>query len=253
MTSRFSAQIAVEIAHGVARRSTPELLRSGANEVYAVDDLVIRIAPPGTDVAAQAMGARWQAGQRIAVPTFVDSGTVHDQPYMIWERVRADPGVDIDFRALGSEVVRLHQLDPVAAGDTLALPWCDEATWLDLDAGPEAAEAANVVESADIELLRVHWGQLCGWGARCRPTGNLVECNDDRPAVPHKNVLWHHCRQGDRLGVVLPGHPASGAAAVGSRRAAEDCCLASREDPPALAMRLTVGARSRSRARSIAS
>ncbi|MGF1600091.1 MAG: phosphotransferase enzyme family protein [Acidimicrobiales bacterium] len=189
MTRRLSAQLAVVIAHRVGRRSTPELVRSGANEVYAVDDLVIRIAPPGSDGAAQAAAARMLAGHGIALPALVDSGIVDDQPYTIWERIPADPGTVVDFRGLGAEIGRLHRIDPAALDGLATLPWCDEASWLDLDTHLDAAEAADVVSPADIEILRASWVQLRSWGSRCRTAGQPVVCHGD---VHPQNVIMRH-------------------------------------------------------------
>lgn len=186
MTGRPSAQLAVVIAHGVGRRSTPELMRGGANEVYAVDDLVIRLAPPGVDIAAQATAAGVLAGLGIAMPALVDSGMVDDQPYTIWERVPADFGADVDFGELGAEIGRLHRIDPAAFDGPVTLPWCDEASWLDLDTSLDAAEAADLVSPTDIEILRASWAQLRSWGSRCRSAGQPVVCHGD---VHPQNVI----------------------------------------------------------------
>lgn len=189
MTSRPPAELPVVIARQVGRRSTPELLRGGANEVYAVDDLVIRIVPRGADVAAQATAARVLARHGVAMPTLLDSGEVDNQPYTIWERIAADPGADVDFRELGAEIGRLHRIDTATIDGLLTLPWCDEATWLDLDTKLDAAEAADVVPPADIEILRAAWAQLRSWGARCRSAGNPVLCHGD---VHPQNVIMRH-------------------------------------------------------------
>lgn len=189
MTRRPSAQLAVVIAHRVGRRSTPELIRSGANEVYAVDDLVIRLAPPGADIAAQATAAGVLARLGVAMPALVESGMVDDQPYTIWERVPADSGADVDFSELGAEIGRLHRLDPAALDGLVTLPWCDEASWLDLDTILDAAEAADVVSLADIQILRASWAQLRSWGARCRSAGPPVVCHGD---VHPQNVIMRH-------------------------------------------------------------
>ncbi len=161
-------------------------MRSGVNDVYVVDDLVIRLAPPSADIERQAKAANLLTESGIAIPTLVDWGIVDNRPFTAWERVEADPSIDVDFRELGHEIGRLHHIDPSLATDVLALPWCDEASWLDLDAGLDAADAANVVPRGDIEILRACWEQLRSWGERCRATGSPVICHGD---VHPQNVI----------------------------------------------------------------
>jgi aminoglycoside phosphotransferase (APT) family kinase protein len=189
MTSRSSARIAEVIARSAGRLSKVELVRSGMNDVYAVDDLVIRLPPPGVDIERQTHAARLLARQGVATPTLVDSGVVDDQPFTVWERVQADPVGSIDFRQLGSEINRLHRIDPAALTGEITLPWCDEESWLDLDASLDAAEAANLVPLADIDILRGWWEQLRSWGDRCRAAGNPVVCHGD---VHPQNVIMRH-------------------------------------------------------------
>ena len=80
MAGRSSARIAEAIARGLGRRPNAELIRSGANEVYRVDDLVIRIALPDGDVARQAMAVELLAGHDVSIPLLVASGLMDDRP-----------------------------------------------------------------------------------------------------------------------------------------------------------------------------
>lgn len=185
MESGPSAGIAQAIAHHLGRLSPSVLLRSGANEVYAVDDLVIRLAPPGVDVEQQVMVADLLARHGVAAPALVAAGNRDGQPYTVWERIVADAVEGIDFRLLGAEIGRLHRIDPHAVYEP-ALPWCDEAGWLDLDANLTAAEAAGVVAVDDIDILRAHWDELRSWGGRCRAAGPPVVCHGD---VHPQNVI----------------------------------------------------------------
>ncbi len=186
-------RIAASIASTLGRLCEVELVRSGANEVYTVDDLVIRLAPPGADVERQAEVANLLALQGIALPELVDWGVVDDRPFTVWERVQPDPSIAVDFRRLGAEINRLHHVDPAVLADELPLPWCDEASWLDLDASLDAAEVARVVAVADIEILRGCWEELRSWGDRCRAAGGAVVCHGD---VHPQNVIM---RQGQPI------------------------------------------------------
>lgn len=184
-----TARIAELIARDLGRLSAVELLRSGINDVYAVDDLVIRLAPPDADVERQTKAAEMLAREGLAIPALVDSGIVEDRPFTAWERVEADPSAVVDFRQLGAAINRLHHIDPAAVADELTLPWCDEASWLDLDANLDIAEAADVVPLADIEILRGRWHELRSWGDRCRAAGRAVVCHGD---VHPQNMIMRH-------------------------------------------------------------
>lgn len=190
MTDRSPTKVAELIARKRGRASGVELVRSGVNHVFVVDDLVIRLAPPSADIDREAKTAKLLAGKGIAIPTLVDWGIADGQPFTAWERVQAD-SADVDFNRLGQEIGRLHGLDPSAVADELQLPWCDEASWLDLDAGLDAAEAANVVPDGDIDILRACWEQLRSWGDRCRSAGSPVICHGD---VHPQNVIMQQGR-----------------------------------------------------------
>ncbi len=187
-----AARTAEGIASELGRRPAAALVRSGANEVFTVDDLVIRLAPPGVDVANHVRAASVLAGHGMAIPELVASGVVNERAFTAWERVEADRGAGLDFRQLGAEIGRLHRIDPDAAAAEMALPWCDEAQWLDLDPILDAAEAADVVLPGDIGILRGCWEQLRSWGDRCRAAGGPpVVCHGD---VHPGNVIMRRGR-----------------------------------------------------------
>jgi Ser/Thr protein kinase RdoA (MazF antagonist) len=193
-----SVQVPVEVAERAAaaaagqlgRDGRPKLLRNGMNVVFRVDDTVVRVSSPDVDVARQVALASWLADQGVPVlcpmagPVAVEGVEV-----TVWEFI--DGEACIDYGQLGGAIARLHRLDRTAVAEHVALPWCGDASWLDLDANLDAAATAGVVTDEDIALLRSAARDLAGWQEAARDEG-LVVCHGD---VHPQNVLM----RGDEL------------------------------------------------------
>jgi len=152
--------------------------------VFRADDLVLRVSQNRGDVATQVGLVSWLSDQGVpALCPIADPFTVDGLTVTIWEFI--DGHQEIDYRQLGGAVSALHRLGPASVAEHVALPWCGDATWLDLDANIGAAAESGVVGGDDIAVLRAAAREMAGWQEMARQE-HLVVCHGD---VHPQNVL----------------------------------------------------------------
>ena len=181
---------AMRLARSVARRhgikEPVQPLRTGVNHVFRAGDVVVRVAPPSTDVSSQVRLARWLASEGFSVAAPLgDAEQVGGANVSLWQWVQADEGRPIDFRQLGEVIARLHQVEPARLEGVVALPFCGDAAWLAVEQNLLRAEAANLVSGDGLAALRRACVGLRGWPDRARRDG-LVVCHGD---IHPQNVL----------------------------------------------------------------
>lgn len=183
----------------------PQRLRVGMNAVYLAGEAVVRVGRPTAPTTSAAELARRLAGVGLRVPMPHHEAAVTDGSLTAscWERLDADPGAPIEWRAVGRMIARLHALgdELVPAGypcpPSTSFPWWDlEAALVDLASDLDSAAAdglgaaverhrwwrdashrdavvchgdvhpGNVVQTADGPVL-LDWDLLCraprGW------------------------------------------------------------------------------------------
>jgi Ser/Thr protein kinase RdoA (MazF antagonist) len=198
--SGLTAPQARRIAGAVARRhgvgATIEPLRAGgANFVFRAGDVVVRVGRAAADVSGQVALARWlvadgfPVAEPLADPEVVEGATVST-----WAYVGAESGRPVDFEQLGEIVARLHRVEPARLNGVVALPYCGEAAWLEMDRSLARIEAAGVIDAVGLEALRHAVLGLGDWRERAR-RGGMVVCHGD--VHPH-NVLM----RGDAVVIV---------------------------------------------------
>jgi Ser/Thr protein kinase RdoA (MazF antagonist) len=175
---------ATTVAQRLGHRRPLQLLRVGDNTVFRVDDIVLRVSPPGVDVAAHVAAARWLADR--GVPALCPIGepiAVDGVAVTVFDFI--DGASPIDYRKLGAAVAALHRLEPSSVGANLSLPWFADASWLDLGANLDAATRSGVVSHDDIAVLQAAREELAGWQEAARRVEPVV-CHGD---VHPQNVL----------------------------------------------------------------
>ena len=177
--------VLTEAAERAARQwglTAPQLIRVGANGVYACDDVILRVgratAPMGQ--ALQFADRLAQLGVRVAHPARPD-WLVDDSGVSVtaWERIDFQPGAAVDWEQVGSMVAIVHGIDPT--GVQHPLPFCGDFPWWDFERLLDFAAAdqeAHQLLSATVDRHR--W-----WYERAR-TQPLVLCHGD---VHPGNVL----------------------------------------------------------------
>ena len=188
------AQDAKRAARTVARdlglAGSLELLRGGANHVFRVGDAVLRVTATDVDAVSQIALVRWLSDEGLPVLRPVSDAVVVDRVHVtVWEYIAGKPR--IDYRQLGEAIALLHHLPPSQVVQHIALPWCGDASWLQLGENLDAAARARVVSDEDIEVLRAATIELAGWQEAVRHE-QLVVCHGD---VHPQNVLM----RGDEL------------------------------------------------------
>ena len=161
----------------------PELLRVGANGVFASDDVVLRVsratAPMGVALKlASRLGA---LGVRVSAPARRDwldfDGGLS---VTAWQRIDVEPGAPIDWERVGAMVAKVHLLDPETVEHPL--PFCADFPWWNFD--EMIHEADRVDPEARAGLTRALTDNEWWIGAARR--SRLVVCHGD---VHPGNVL----------------------------------------------------------------
>jgi Ser/Thr protein kinase RdoA (MazF antagonist) len=181
---------AVTVARRLRLDSSVELLRSGANQVFRAGDTVLRVTAGDVDVASQVALVRRLFTEGVPVLCPVSDPVVVDAVQVTaWEYIDGETGVD--YVQLGEAVAMLHRLAPGAIAEQVALPWCGDAAWLQLDDLLDTAARAGVVTGDDIRVLGAAAAELAGWQEAARHE-QLVVCHGD---VHPQNVVM----RGDTL------------------------------------------------------
>ena len=175
--------------HG-RRFAEPELLRSGANDVYVASDVVVRVARTTVDVDRHVAIGEVLRREGVPVPKPIASGQHSGTNYSVWEYVRPDVQSVVQFEQFGAGIRLVHGIDP-AVFDAYDLPWCDKAEWLALDRVLDLVKSAALLPDDDVDLLASNCDRLRGWGDRCRAAGRAVVCHGD---VHPQNVVVRNSR-----------------------------------------------------------
>ena len=185
-----SLSVASEAAqrHGV--QGTPQLVRSGANDVYSVGEFIVRVSRSEVDVDRHiAIGAFLKLAG-VPVPQPVAAGEIDGANYSLWEYVRPDRSGSIDFRSFGEGIRALHDLSIDSFAD-FGIVWCDELDWLNVDHKLAEARSIQALANEDLELLEAHADRLRSWGDQCRSADRIVVCHGD---VHPQNVIMRDGR-----------------------------------------------------------
>jgi len=173
---------AAEHAAGRWNLPTPELIRVGANGVFASGEVILRVgvstAPMGN---ALAFAERLlTAGIRVARPARPDWLELEGGlSVTAWERIEFDPDGVIDWERIGAMVATVHDIDPATVDHPL--PFCGDFPWWNFD--EMQAEVADDLDA--VEILRSAIAMHAWWYERAR-CGRLVVCHGD---VHPGNVL----------------------------------------------------------------
>jgi Ser/Thr protein kinase RdoA (MazF antagonist) len=176
--------IAQSAAEVLELRGELEHMRSGANELFRIGDVVLRVGTPEIDVAAQLdlIAYLAEAGIPVLGPQR-DVLVLDGVPVTVWDYI--EPGQPVEYEQLGQAVARLHALDPSPVVELISTPPCHEAMWLDLRNNLEIAARSAVVTVDDIDILRRAVDELDGWQDQARKTRQVVCHGDLHP----ENVL----------------------------------------------------------------
>ena len=173
---------AAEQAAHAWRLPAPELIRVGANGVFAAGAVILRVgvctAPMGKALAfAERLTA---AGIRVARPARTDwLDLAGGLSVTAWERIDFDPAGVIDWERIGAMVAIIHDFDPATVDHPM--PFCGDFPWWNFD-----AMLAEAVADADaLATLRNAIASHAWWYERARG-GDLVVCHGD---VHPGNVL----------------------------------------------------------------
>jgi Ser/Thr protein kinase RdoA (MazF antagonist) len=142
------------------------------------------------DVLSQIALVRWLSDDGLPVLRPVsDAVDVDGVQVTVWEYVSGQGR--IDYHQLGEAIALVHRLPPSQVAQYIPLPWCGDASWLQLGENLDAAARTGVVNDDDIEVLRAATTELAGWQEEARHEQPVV-CHGD---VHPQNVVM----RGDEL------------------------------------------------------
>jgi Ser/Thr protein kinase RdoA (MazF antagonist) len=154
-----------------------QLLRGGANHVFRVGDAVLRVTAADVDAVCQIALVRWLFDKGLPVLCPVSDAVEVDGVHVtVWEYISGRGR--IDYRQFGEAIALLHSLGPSQVVQHIAIPWCGDASWLQLGKNLDAAARTGVVSDDDIEVLRAATAELAGWQEEVRHE-QLVVCHGD--------------------------------------------------------------------------
>lgn len=178
-------EVLTDAAERAARQwglPAPQLIRVGANGVFACDAVILRVgrATAPMDTALRFADRLATLGVRAARPARHDWIAAENAlSVTAWERIDFDPEAAVDWERVGAMVAVVHDIDPI--GVDHPLPFCGDFPWWDFERLLAAAAAdteAHDVLAATVERHR--W-----WYAQAR-SAPLVLCHGD---VHPGNVL----------------------------------------------------------------
>ena len=181
----ISLSVASEAAQRQGVQGTPQLIRSGANDVYSVGEFIVRVSRSEADVGRDIAIVAFLKLAGVPVPEPVEAGEIDGVRYSLWEYVRSHQSGSIDFRSFGEGIRALHALSIDSFAD-FDIPWCDELDWLNVDHKLAEARSVQALSNEDLECLEAHADRLRSWGERCRSVDPLVICHGD---VHPQNVI----------------------------------------------------------------
>jgi Ser/Thr protein kinase RdoA (MazF antagonist) len=170
-------------------------VRASVNHVFRAGDVVVRVAAASADVTSQVALARWLIAEGFRVPApLADALVVEGAWVSLWEYVDADRSRPIDYEQLGALVARLHRIAPARLQDVVALAFCGDPAWLEVEQNLALAEAADIVGADGLAVLRRECIARRGWQDRARQEP-LVVCHGD---LHPQNVLM----RGDEVVII---------------------------------------------------
>ncbi len=154
---------------------TPALLRVGMNALFAAGDVVLRVGRPTAPATAAVELAEVLRSAGVRVPVAANAAVVVDGALTVtaWERLRPIAR-EVDWRAVGEMVARVHTLDPEDLPPAYPLPPCESFPWWRFD--ELLAEVAAVLDAeARVGIEATVEGHR-GWVGRI---GSRVVCHGD--------------------------------------------------------------------------
>ena len=150
----------------------PVLLRNGMNTLFiAGDEVVLRVGRPSAPVAAERAWAALMSSISVRIPRLLDDMNAGDG-VVVTAVERIHPCGDVDWRAVGAMVRRLHSL-PADAVD--GLPWCGDFPHWQVDSLlADLRDDIDEAALAGLDACLVRWS---GWRDQMRD--HLVACHGD--------------------------------------------------------------------------
>jgi hypothetical protein len=107
----------------------PDLMRMGANGIFAAGDVVLRVCR----TSAPAEQALWLAAELssagVRVPRFVRDEVFADSGLSVFAVERLRESGPVDWPAVGAMVALVHTLEPPDVAGGYPLPWCASFPW----------------------------------------------------------------------------------------------------------------------------
>ncbi len=178
--ARLAAQAAKEFDGGGV-----ELIRSGANHVFASTTTVVRVGPASeianaqVELAQQLLAAGFRVPKPLADPVVTSTLVVS-----VWERI-VSSGEPIDYRQLGAVITRLHDTSPDTLSKAHSFPLFSEAAWLQINTNLDQVSEKGILNADDVAILRRACSGVFGWDSSISES-DLVLCHGD---VHPQNVL----------------------------------------------------------------
>jgi Ser/Thr protein kinase RdoA (MazF antagonist) len=168
---------ATEAARAAARRwglDEPVLLRRGMNAIFGCGDSVVRVASPTVPAETSLELAAYLTDRGIRVPASRrDDVVVADRLQVTaWERIDGSD-TPVDWRAVGSMVRRVHELDPTDLPPSVPVPHPSVLPWWDFDT--LLARADGAIDDVALAGLRSAVEEQRGW----QSLGPAVVCHGD--------------------------------------------------------------------------
>lgn len=177
LTDERAARAAAAVARRHALGDPVRPLRASANHVFRTGDVIIRVARRSADVAGQVALASWLVAEGFPVAAPLAGPEVVDGVQVsLWAHIDADASRPVDFEQFGNVIARLHRIDPSRLEDVVALPFCGDAAWLDVEA--RLAEAHDLLDADGVAALERQCVKVRGWQQRAHVAG-LVVCHGD--------------------------------------------------------------------------
>lgn len=146
---------------------TPTLLRAGMNALFTAGDMVLRVGRTTADPSMASALQRLLAAHGVMTPRYVDSLPTGPDGISVIAQERLDASGEVDWRAVGDIVRRVHGIDPAAAALHVPVPTCTSfrhwrlATLLD----DLSADPVPQLGEPEIAALRRGLGRVGDWAA----------------------------------------------------------------------------------------
>jgi hypothetical protein len=150
----------------------PVLIRTGMNSLFAAgDEVVLRVGRPAFPIDTERAWMTLMSSRDVRVPTLIhDMNGPDGMAVVAIERIH--PVGEIDWRATGAMVRRLHSIDPEFAP---GLPWAGHFPHWQVES--LLADLRPQLDSAALKGIDTCIARWAGWRDRMRD--HLVVCHGD--------------------------------------------------------------------------